>query len=77
MGASRLASKIHGVKQLYTYNTIGPPPCLVSRLAPWRADGLVDGDVVTGLITERGVIPPTRDALAKAFDERAKAASRP
>jgi methylthioribose-1-phosphate isomerase len=33
--------------------------------------------LVTGLITERGVIQPTRDALAKAFDERAKAASRP
>jgi methylthioribose-1-phosphate isomerase len=33
--------------------------------------------LVTGLITERGVVQPTRDALAKAFDERAKAASRP
>ena len=33
--------------------------------------------LVTGLITERGVIAPTRDALAKAFAERAKAASRP
>jgi methylthioribose-1-phosphate isomerase len=33
--------------------------------------------LVTGLITERGVIQPSRDALAKAFAERAKAASRP
>jgi methylthioribose-1-phosphate isomerase len=33
--------------------------------------------LVTGLITERGVIAPSRDALAKAFDERAKAALRP
>jgi methylthioribose-1-phosphate isomerase len=32
--------------------------------------------LVTGLITERGVIAPTRDALAGAFAERAKAASR-
>jgi methylthioribose-1-phosphate isomerase len=32
--------------------------------------------LVTGLITERGVIQPTRDALANAFAERAKAAPR-
>jgi methylthioribose-1-phosphate isomerase len=31
--------------------------------------------LVTGLITERGVISPTRDALANAFAERAKAVS--
>ncbi len=30
--------------------------------------------LVTGLITERGVLPATRDALAKAFPERAVAA---
>ncbi len=30
--------------------------------------------LVTGLITERGVVAPTREALAKAFPERAEAA---
>jgi len=30
--------------------------------------------LVTGLITERGIVAPTRDALAKAFKERASAA---
>ena len=30
--------------------------------------------LVTGLITERGVIAPTREALARAFPERAAAA---
>jgi methylthioribose-1-phosphate isomerase len=30
--------------------------------------------LITGLITERGVLAPTRDALAKAFPERAAAA---
>jgi len=33
--------------------------------------------LVTGLITERGVLAATRDALAKAFPERAEAAQRP
>ena len=33
--------------------------------------------LVTGLITERGVLPATRDALAKAFPERVEAARRP
>ena len=32
--------------------------------------------LVTGLVTERGVIQPTRDSLANAFAERAKAAPR-
>ena len=27
--------------------------------------------LVTGLITERGIVPPTREALAQAFPERA------
>ena len=30
--------------------------------------------LVTGLITERGVLPATREGLAKAFPERAEAA---
>jgi hypothetical protein len=30
--------------------------------------------LVTGLITERGIVAPTREALAKAFKERAAAA---
>jgi methylthioribose-1-phosphate isomerase len=30
--------------------------------------------LVTGLITERGVIAPNRDALARAFPERAAVA---
>jgi methylthioribose-1-phosphate isomerase len=30
--------------------------------------------LVTGLITERGVIAPNRDALARAFPERVTAA---
>jgi methylthioribose-1-phosphate isomerase len=30
--------------------------------------------LVTGLITERGVVAPSRDALARAFAERAAAA---
>jgi methylthioribose-1-phosphate isomerase len=33
--------------------------------------------LVTGLITERGVIAATREGLAKAFPERAEAAARP
>ncbi|MGZ5841167.1 MAG: S-methyl-5-thioribose-1-phosphate isomerase [Xanthobacteraceae bacterium] len=33
--------------------------------------------LVTGLITERGVIPATRAGLARAFPERAEAAARP
>ena len=33
--------------------------------------------LVTGLITERGVLAATREALAKAFPERAEAAQRP
>ena len=33
--------------------------------------------LVTGLITERGVIPATREGLARAFPERAEAAGRP
>jgi methylthioribose-1-phosphate isomerase len=33
--------------------------------------------LVTGLITERGVLPPSREALAKAFPERADALKRP
>src|SRR3954451_16073885 len=33
--------------------------------------------LVTGLITERGVIAATREALAQAFPERAEAAARP
>jgi methylthioribose-1-phosphate isomerase len=31
--------------------------------------------LVTGLITERGVIAPSREALARAFPERASPAS--
>jgi len=33
--------------------------------------------LVTGLITERGVIAPTREALAQAFKERAAAQNNP
>jgi methylthioribose-1-phosphate isomerase len=33
--------------------------------------------LVTGLITERGVLPATREGLAQAFPERAEAAQRP
>ena len=33
--------------------------------------------LVTGLITERGVIPATREGLARTFPERAEAAARP
>jgi methylthioribose-1-phosphate isomerase len=33
--------------------------------------------LVTGLITERGVIPATREGLVRAFPERAAAAARP
>ena len=33
--------------------------------------------LVTGLITERGVLPATREGLAQAFPERVEAAVRP
>ena len=47
-----------------------------SRVANYGFD-VTPARLVTGLITERGVLAATREALAQAFPERAEAARRP